>query len=48
MWLIYTKDGIRVKVRIKVISMVEGNLYGVSLDDEYIDLSKVTNFTVGY
>ena len=48
MWLIYTKNGVRYKIQIKVLSMVEGNLYGVGLDDEYIDLSEVTNFTVGY
>ena len=48
MWLIYIKDGVKVKTQIKVLSMVEGNLYGVGLDDEYIDLNGITNFTVGY
>lgn len=47
MWLIYIKDGIKVKVQLKVLSMVEGNLYGVDLNDEYVDLSGITNFTVG-
>lgn len=47
MWLIYIKDDVRVKVQLKVLSMLEGNLYGVDLNDEYVDLSGVTNFTIG-
>ena len=48
MWLIYIKDGIKVRVQLKVLSMVEGSLYGVDLNDEYVDLSGITNFTVRY
>lgn len=47
MWLIYIKDGKKVRIQIKVLSMVEGNLYGVGINDEYVDLNGISNFTVG-
>ena len=48
MKLVYIKDGIKVTIELKVLSMIEGILYGVDLNGEYIDLSGITNFTVGY
>ncbi len=47
MKMIYIKDGIKVTVSLKVLSMVEGHLYGVDDNEEYVNLDGISTFTIG-
>ena len=47
MRLIYHENDVRKEMQVKVLSMVEGHLYCVDMNDNYVSLEGLNTFTVG-